>query len=645
MENTTDYRIVTETEEAREYIRGATVVAFDFEVAPDPEYRQEEKAALDPAKSHICTMSLSVAPRNAIMIPVAHLRGPNMQTNEFRKFLKDFIMNRKIIKVCHNLAYEAAYCYTLRMIIQPPVFDTICGAQMTLKAPNEFRKMGDSGLKTLAINLCHEELPSFESVTQGKHFDELDPNDWETIRYSCADADFALRLYFIETEWFDKYLPNHRKIVEEIESPVAIYLGIMRVNGVPVDRDLMEQRKTEAEQEMNRIRKEIQAITGPIDIGSNCSTNAFKNYLFHDLGLPVFRVTDSNREAADDTIMIQLKEWCDTNRPELSPLFEKIQAYRKWAKISSTYITGYMRHLNSATDRIHPAFFALSTDTGRFSCSQPNLQNMPRKGSDPIGVRNFIRAPGGFSIISVDYSQLELRTGTALCRDPLMMKTYAEGGDIHAATTAAIFGIPYEEAADKHHPDYKERRTIAKNCNFGVFFGLFPGGLQKTLKYKAGMDKSLEECERIIRQLKAGYPQLSRWQEETKQEAHLKKYSETTLGRRRYLPGIDSRDWGKVSFAERCALNTPVQGSAADIIKIAMGRILEGLPERFWLKPILQIHDELTFLVPEEKVEEAVSFIKGCMEERPYPAFDVPLVADAAVGETFGSLQEIENEV
>ena len=634
-----NYRAVTDPEEARDYIRDAKVVAFDFEVAPDPSYRTEEKASLDPAKSHICTMSLSTAEGDAIMIPSAPLRGICMPEEEFLRFLRDFVTDRRIIKVCHNLAYEAAYCYALGLIVSTPVYDTICGAQMTLKGPAEFRKLGDCGLKTLAMNLCHEALPTFENVTRGRHFDEMDPSDPETIRYSCADADFALRLYYLENAWFDRFLPQHRWIVENLESPVAVYLGIMKVNGVPVDRERMEQRKAEAEQERERIRTEIRGIIGNIDIGSNAGTKDFRNYLFRELELPVFRKTESNRESLDDETMILLKEWCDVNRPGLSRLFELVQAYRKWGKITSTYIDGYMNYINTATGRIHPAFFSLSTDTGRFSCSSPNLQNMPRKNRDPVGVRNFIRAPEGYRIVSVDYSQLELRTGTALCRDPVMLETYAEGGDIHAMTTAAIFRIPYAEAADKDHPDYKERRTIAKNCNFGVFFGLYPKGLQNTLRFKAGMEKSEQECAEIIDSLKRGYPRLTRWQQETKAEAHRRKYSETTLGRRRYLEGIDSRDRGKVGYAERCALNTPVQGSAADIIKIAMGRILEGLGERPWLRPILQIHDELTFLVPEDRVEEAVAFIKKCMEERPYEGFDVPLVAEASVGKSFGELE------
>ena len=224
-----------------------------------------------------------------------------------------------------------------------------------------------------------------------------------------------------------------------------------------------------------------------------------------------------------------------------------------------------------------------------------------------------------------------------------MMDTYRKGGDIHAATTSVIFGISYDEALNKHAENYKERRTIAKNVNFGTFYGLFPGGLQKTLKFKAGIEKSVDECEGIIRSLKAGYPALTAWQEETKSDAARRMYSETWLGRRRYLPDIRSNEWGKKSFAERCSMNTPIQGTAADIIKLSLERILGGLPERPWLRPILQIHDELTFIVPEDMLSEAVSYIKACMEPQPFPEFDLPLKAEASAGRTFGTMEELED--
>jgi hypothetical protein len=272
--------------------------------------------------------------------------------------------------------------------------------------------------------------------------------------------------------------------------------------------------------------------------------------------------------------------------------------------------------------------------------------NCPRKTNDPIGVRNFIKAPDHCLIISCDYSQIELRVGAfylGQVGDDTMKKVYLEGQDLHAKTTSIVFGVPYEQAHDKNSPNYKEHRTIAKNVNFGVFYGLFPRGLQRTLKFKAGVEKSYEECAAMIENLKAGYPGLSVWQDEVKVLASRKLYTETWLGRRRYLPNINSDDWGKKSFAERCAMNTPIQGTAADILKMGCARILAGLQERPWLKPILQIHDELTFIIPEDRLREAVDYIKSCMEPKPFPEFDLPLVAEASAGRTFGTMKELDD--
>ncbi|WP_330696115.1 bifunctional 3'-5' exonuclease/DNA polymerase [Anaerotignum sp.] len=642
MEKIMDYICVTTVADIRAYIGDAKVVAFDFETAPSEEYRNEEKAALDPAKSHIVGCSFSVKKHTGIYVPVEHKLGKNIDVSAFMTFLREFLTNINIVKVAHNIAFESAVSYHQGIVIMPPVYDTIVAAQMTLKSNTEFRKLSDSGLKKLSEELCHESLPSFTAVTNGRHFDELDAQDGETVRYGAADSDFALRLYELFNNWFDRFLPRHKWIVEEMESPVAVYLGIMKHNGVPLNLSFMLEKKEEAEKEMTRIKEDISFIIGDVNIGANCSTKAFKEYLYKILGLPVLKTTASYKEAADDMTMILLKEWCEKNKPELANLFALVQEYRKWGKIKSTYIDGYLKYLNTVTGCMHPDLFSLSTDTGRMSCRNANAQNMPRKSNDPIGVRSFIKAPEGHLILSLDFSQIELRVGAFYCRDEVMMDTYRQGGDIHAATTAVIFGCSYEEAQDKHRGEYKEQRTIAKNVNFGTFYGLFPRGLQNTLRFKAGVVKSVFECEEIIHNLKAGYVKLTSWQEETKMSATRRKYSETWLGRRRYLPNITSDDWGQKSFAERCSLNTPIQGTAADILKLAMVRILQGLPEREWLKPILQIHDELTFIIPKEKLTEAVSFIKMCMETQPFAEFDLPLVAEASAGETFGTMEELE---
>lgn len=639
----TEYKCVTTVDGIKDYIGDSRIVAFDFETAPDDPYCGEDKAALDPAKAHIVGCSFSVKEGTGVYVPVAHRIGTNIDRDAFFAFLTAFLMDKTLIKIAHNIAFESSMAYAKGIVIQVPVYDTICASQMSLKSTYEFRKLNESGLKRLAEELFGEPLPSFSSVTDGKHFDELDAQDEETVRYGSADSDFALRLYHKFNDWFDRYLPKHRYIVEEIESPTAVYLGIMKTNGIPVNLPLMQERKAEAENEMERIRKEIAFILGDVNIGANCSTQAFKNYLYKDLGLPILKTTETNREAADDMTMTLLKEWCDKNRPELSGLFTLVQEYRKWGKIKSTYIDGYLKYLNPVTGCIHPELFALSTDTGRMNCRNPNAQNMPRKTNDPIGVRNFIKAPDGCLILSLDFSQIELRVGSFYCRDEKMLETYRSGGDIHAQTTSVIFDVPYEEAQDKHSEYYKERRTIAKNVNFGTFYGLFPRGLQKTLKFKAGVEKSVSECEEILESLKHGYKGLTAWQEETKADAARRMYSETWLGRRRYLPGITSDNWGQKSFAERCALNTPIQGTAADILKLAITRILAGLPEREWLRPILQIHDELTFIIPEDRLKEAVAFIRACMEEKPFSEFDLPLIAEASAGPTFGMMEELED--
>ena len=626
-------------------LKSKSVWAFDFETAPDEEYRNENKASLDAHKAHIVGISFSSDEGDAFYVPLMHKTGKNAEKQkELWAFLKDEIFeSNKVTKVAHNLAFEAMFLYAKGIVVKEPCYDTIAAAQLTLKSPWEFRSLYDSGLKTLATGLFGADMPSFSAVTAGRRYDEMNPQEFETIRYACADSDYTLRLYYKFNAWFDKFIPAHRIITEQIESPTAVYCGIMKYNGMPVNKDDMLLKQKEASKKISELRKEIDDITGGVNIGANASTSAFKQYLFRDVGLPVLKTTDKNQEAADDATMQMLKEYCVENRTELVRLFEAVQEYRKWGKLKSTYIDGYLTYINEVTGRIHPDLMPLGTETGRFAARNPNMQNCPRKTNDPVGVRNFIVADEGKVLMSLDFSQIELRVGAFYCRDPKMLETYRSGGDIHAQTTSVIFKVPFEVAVDKNAPDYKEHRTIAKNCNFGVFYGLFPKGLQTTLKFKAGLDTSIENCQEIIRNLKEGYKGLVSWQEETKRKTSKTYYAETWLGRRRYLPGFLSEDWGKRSFAERCALNTPIQGTAADILKAACGRIVEGLSDRMWLKPLLQIHDELVFELPEEKLNDAMLFIKACMEEQPYPEFDVPIVAEASVGKSFGEMKEWED--
>ena len=637
------YKLVKTAEEIRNYIGSHALLAIDIETSPKHEYRRDEKASLDSNKSEITGISLSVEYGTGIYVPLRHRNYDNADFNEVFSFIKEeILLNENKTVVIHNAAFESAFFYALGVVMRCKVYDTMAAAQLTLKTNTEFRNLSDSGLKKLVPELLKVELPTFEAVTEGKFFDELNPDNYETVRYACADSDYALRLYHLFNDWFDKNLPKHRFLVENIESPVAVYVGLMKHNGMLVDRNLLSQKRDQATAMLRQLKEDLSLLTGNINIGSNATTQEFKNFLYGRLGLPVLKTTGKNKEAADDEAFILLSSYCKEHEPEYAPLFDIIKEYRKWGKIKSTYIDSYLKHLNSATGRIHPDLFPLGAETGRFASRNPNLQNCPRKDNDPIGVRNFFIAPKGKVLMSLDFSQIELRVGAFYCRDEAMMETYKSGGDIHAKTTSVIYKIPFEQAADKNAPHYKERRTIAKACNFGVFFGLFARGLLRSLKFKDGLNKTLEECEEIIKNLKSGYPQLETWQRKVKVKAKFNEYTETYLGRRRYLPNILSSNWNKKSFAERQALNTPIQGTAADILKLAIVRILRGLPERLWLKPLLQIHDELMFELPEDKLTEAVEFVKSCMETQPFDDFDIPLVAEAAVGTRFGSLKEME---
>ena len=639
-----EYKTVRTVAEIEEYIGDAEVIAFDFETAPTDEYRDEEMAALDAHKSDIVGISMSKEAGTAIYVPLRHRAYENANASIVMSYLTSRLFtSRKITKIAHNLAFEAMFLYKYGIVLQEPVYDTIVAAQLTLKSDYEFRELKECGLKKLVPYLYNVELPTFESVVGELCFDELDPDSWNTCRYACADSDYALQLYHTFNEWFENNIPKHRYICEEIESPTAVFTGMMKYNGVGVDAALMEQKKQEAEEKLMDLRSKILDVTGDIEIGENCGTEAFKNFLYKTLGLPVIKLTAKYREAADDEAIQMLAGYCKQVRPELVEFFDTVKEFRKWAKIKSTYIDGYMKHINSATGRIHPDLMPMGTDTGRFAARNPNLQNMPRKGGDPIGVRQFVIAGKDSSFLDFDFSQIELRVGAFYCRDEKMMETYRSGGDIHAQTTSVIFNIPISEAVDKDNPDYKERRTIAKNVNFGTFYGLFPKGLQRTLEFKAGLKTSIEYCEAIIANLKAGYAKLSQWQHDTVRSAKMDMYSETAFGRRRYLPEIrNNKEWGKRSFAERCALNTPIQGTAAEILKLAMKRLIAELKDKPYIRPILQIHDELLFEVDNGYEKEAAALIKAAMEACPFNGFDIPIVAEGEHGTCFGKLAELE---
>lgn len=639
MEN---YKSVFTISEVMKYlnIHNKKVVAFDIECAPKNEWVRlnDKKAALDPNKGHIVGISFSVKEGTGIYIPLRHRNGRNVkEVHRMIAWLKGFVFhNESLIKVAHNIAYESAFLYKYGIVIKEPVFDTMIASMLTLKNKDEFRGLKDSGLKTLAKELFNEDLPSFSHVVNGTHFDNLNSEHKETVRYACADSDYALRLYNYFNKWFETYIPEHKIVCGKVESPAAIYTGIMKKNGIALNKELLQEFNKRAEEELEFCKGEILNFANrEVNLGSNLQTQDFKNFLFKDLNLPVLKVSEKGEASLDDESLILLENWCLKNFPKGNYLIECIKRHKRVSKLKSTYIEALGKLLNSETERIHTDFFSMGTETGRFSSRNPNLQNLPRKDNDHLGIRKLFIPSPNHVFLDFDFSQIELRVGAYYCKDRKMINTFMANNDIHGITTSIIYNIPLEEAIDKDHEDFKKRRTIAKNCNFGVFFGLFPKGLQKTLMYKGGINISEKDCEKIIRNIKDGYPRLSTWQKDTIKIVGCRGYAKSRTGRRRYLKDIKSRDWTKRTVAERCALNTPIQGTAADIIKISMGRILRELPERDYIKPLLQIHDELLFEVREDKVQEAIAFIKDCMERTPFKDFNIPLKVEYSVGYNF----------
>lgn len=635
------YRSITDLTEIMALLRGKSPVAFDFETAPTDEWRSDPRAALDAHKSVIVGCSFATDDGNVFYVPMNHRTGRNAEKQpELWAFLKTEVFESPdVIKIAHNLAFEAMFLYAKGIVVQAPCYDTIAASQLTLKSHYEFRNLHDSGLKLLATSLFGADMPSFETVTAGRMFDEMNPQEYETIRYACADSDYTLQLYHKFNSWFDKYLPGHRTVTELLESPAAVYVGIMKYNGVPMDVPAMKAAKQHAEQEIVRLASEIQQLIGDVEIGSNCSTGAFKNYLYKTKKLPVLKQTEKFLPSVDDEAMIRLKEYCTEHQPETVPLFDLVLEYRKWQKLMSTYLDGYLNFVNAATGCIHPDLMPLATETGRFASRNPNMQNSPQPGQDPIGVRNFITAPDGWKLIEADYSQAEIRLCAYLSNDRVLLDAYRNGVDVHAITTSAVYGISLEEAGDHSNPQYKHRRTVAKSTMFGIMYGIAGAGLARNLYTNAGITLTKEECDSYIDGILHKYTDMAAWQISQKNEAADCMYVETAMGRRRYLPGIRSESRRDRSSAERMAINTPVQGLGADCLKYAMGLLVKEMRNHKDIRPILTVHDSLVFLVKETQVEEAMELIKTCMETPPPLPNFMPLVAEVSVGKRYGELE------
>lgn len=425
-------------------------------------------------------------------------------------------------------------------------------------------------------------------------------------------ANKALTLYEVKDQMVKDLEANEQlKLVDELELPLSLILAEMEIEGVKVDSDTLQKMQEEMAVKLTKIEKNIFELAGEtFNINSPKQLGVI---LFEKLNLPVIKKTKTGYSTSADVL-----EKLESQHE----IIKKILEYRQLGKLQSTYIEGLLKVIEPETGKIHTRFNQALTQTGRLSSTDPNLQNIPIRLEEGRKIRQaFVPSQPGWSIFAADYSQIELRVLAHIAQDPGLMEAFREDMDIHTKTASDVFGVPPEEVTPL-------MRRHAKAVNFGIVYGISDYGLSQSL----GITR--KEAAQFIDRYLASFPGVKEYMSDIVREAKEKGYVTTLLHRRRYLPDITSRNFNLRSFAERTAMNTPIQGSAADIIKLAMINMSERLKkEQLQTKLLLQVHDELIFEVPPEEIEILERIVPEEMENA--ITLDIPLKVDYSFGSTW----------
>ena len=463
----------------------------------------------------------------------------------------------------------------------------------------------------------------FEKISKedllGKGRDKKNFNEVEAEKlslYSCEDADFTRRL----VNALSKQLREQKmeKLFYEIEMPLVTVLADMEDKGVLLDKNVLVELSREIDKRIKTLEKKIYKLAG-IEFNIK-STQQLREILFEKLEISSLNI--GKNKTGFSTAADELDKLKDAH-----PIIRLVQEYRELAKLSSTYADALPDLISKKDGRLHTSFNQTITATGRLSSTEPNLQNIPVRTELGNEIRKAFVACSGCKLLSLDYSQIELRLAAHMSGDKKMIEAFKKGEDIHIATAAAINGVKLEEVT-------KEMRREAKATNFGILYGQGPHGLSQTA------DISYDRAREFIANYFKAYQGIKKWVEEVVDEARENGYSETLFGRRRYLPEINSSVVMVKKAAERMAINTPLQGTAADMIKIAMIEIEKMIKKEYKtedVKMILQVHDELLFEIKSAKVQELSEKIKKIMEE--VLKLKVPVVVDANTGDSWGELK------
>ena len=591
-----DYRVVTTEAELEAMIaalRAAGAFAFDT-----------ESSSTNPMNADLAGLSFAIAGGVAWYVPVGHASGEQLPLEHVMANVRPLFTEAGFQRSAHNANYDLTLLTNYGIDPSGVIdHDTMIAAHLLGKHR--------LGLKPLALEVLGTEMTNITDLigkgARQKTFNEVDIADGAP--YAAADADCTLQL----REHFEKPLEAQglTALMSDVELPLIPVLVEMQCAGVKLDSGILHEMSRDLHTQLAQIRTDLFDTIGH-EVNIN-SPKQLSDLLFGELGLPTTRRTKSGY-STDANALETLKG--------MHPVVDKILDYRQVTKLKSTYVDALPEMVNPRTGRIHTSYNQTGSATGRMSSSDPNLQNIPVRTELGRQVRRAFVADADCQLLSADYSQIELRVLAHLSQDESLLEAFRRGEDIHAATASQMFGVPLNEVDS-------DQRRIAKILNFGVIYGLGPYGISQQTGF------SREEGRQFIDTYLARYPGINGYLESVKENTRLTMYAETLLGRRRYLPDIQSTNHNVRAAAERMAINMPVQGTAADIMKKAMINVrARMIRDRMRSQMILQVHDELVFEVPGDEMGTMTALV---LDEMPAALeLDVTLKVDVKSGYSWG---------
>lgn len=566
-----------------------------------------ETTGLDPFTIKMLGTSFSFAEGEAYYLD--HRKFSASSLSELKKIFE----NEKIKKYGHDLKYDAEVLHKNGVELAGVAFDTMIAAYLLNPGARTY------DLDNLVKAKLKEKITPIEKlVGEGRKKTALEDVPVEEFSaYSGERAEATWRL--VESLRAELEENNFVKLFQEIEMPLLPVLAKMEIDGVKINTGLLKKYSTKAKNDLEKISEKIYKVAKTrFNIDSPIQ---LREILFDKLKISTAGI--SRGKTGISTAAGELEKIKGAH-----PIVNPIMDYRELAKLQSTYFEALPKMVDPTNGRIHTSFNQAITATGRLSSSNPNLQNIPVRSEAGQVIREAFIAPKGFKILAADYAHIELRIIASLANDEAMIAAFRSGADIHRQTASQIWGIPLEKVTP-------EIRQAAKTINFGVTYGMGTRGLAE------GAGITFEEAKNFIAKYFTVYEGVRNFLDETREAAREQGYVETLFGRRRYLPEIYSPVPMIRSEAERMAINMPIQGTAADLMKLAMIKIADGLPK---ISPdskmILQVHDELVFEVPEKEIKKVARFVKKSMEE--IIKLKVPIIAAVEYGNNWGKMGKME---